>query len=100
MITEEDFSIDELIRKVKKPDIGAIVTFLGVVREEGAIKGMEVEVYREMAEEELKKLKRDALEKFDIEAVEIVHREGSLKVGENIVLILVGAKHRKDYMEE
>ncbi len=67
-----------------------------MVREEGGIKGVEVEVYREMAEEELKKLKRDALEKFDIEAVEIVHREGSLKVGENIVVILVGAKHRKD----
>ncbi len=96
MIARDDFSIDELIRKMKKPEIGAIVTFLGVVREEGEIKGVEVEVYREMAEEELKKLKRDALEKFDIEAVEIVHREGSLKVGENIVVILVGAKHRKD----
>ena len=96
MIAREDFSIDALVRKMKKPEIGAIVTFLGVVREEGGIKGLEVEVYREMAEEELEKLEREALEKFDIEAVEIVHREGSLKVGENIVVILVGAKHRKD----
>lgn len=96
MITEEDFSIDVLVRKMKKPEIGAIVTFLGVVREEGEIKGVEVEVYSEMAEEELEKLERDALEKFDVEEVEIVHREGSLKVGENIVVILVGAKHRKD----
>jgi len=96
MITEEDFLIDVLVRKMKKSEIGAIVTFLGVVREEGGIKGLEVEVYGEMAEEELEKLEREALEKFDIEAVEIVHREGSLKVGENIVVILVGAKHRKD----
>mgnify|MGYP000636764947 CR=1 FL=1 len=96
MIAREDFSIDALVRKMKKPEIGAIVTFLGVVREEGGIKGLEVEVYREMAEEELEKLEREALEKFDIEVVEIVHREGSLKVGENIVVILVGAKHRKD----
>lgn len=95
MITEEDFSIDELVRKMKKPEIGAIVTFLGVVRDEG-ISGMEVEVYEEMAEEELEKLEREAVEKFEIEAVEIVHREGSLKVSENIVVILVGAKHRKD----
>jgi len=87
---------DVLVREMKKPEIGAIVTFLGVVREEGGIKGLEVEVYREMAEEELEKLEREALEKFDIEVVEIVHREGSLKVGENIVVILVGAKHRKD----
>jgi molybdopterin synthase catalytic subunit len=96
MITKEDFSIDVLVRKMKKPEIGAIVTFLGVVREEGEIKGVEMEVYREMAEEELEKLEREALEKFDVEAVEIVHREGSLKVGENIVVILDGAKHRKD----
>jgi len=96
MIAREDFSIDALVRKMKKPEIGAIVTFLGVVRGEGGIKGLEVEVYREMAEEELEKLEREALEKFDIEAVEIVHREGSLKVGGNIVVILVGAKHRKD----
>ena len=94
MITEEGFSIDELVRKMKKPEIGAIVTFLGVVRNE--IKGMEVEVYEEMAEEVLEKLKQEALKKFEIETVEIVHREGSLKVGENIVVILVGAKHRKD----
>ena len=95
MITEEDFSIDELVKKMKKPEIGAIVTFLGVVRDEG-IREMEIEVYDEMAEEELEKLERDALEKFEVEAVEIVHREGSLKVGDNIVAILVGAKHRKE----
>ncbi|MGB2842432.1 MAG: molybdenum cofactor biosynthesis protein MoaE [Halobacteriota archaeon] len=95
MITEEDFSMDELVKKLKKPEMGAIVTFLGVVRDEG-IRGMEVDVYDEMAEEELAKLERDALKKFDIEAVEIVHRKGSLKIGENIVVILVGAKHRKD----
>ena len=39
MITEEDFLIDVLVREMKKPEIGAIVTFLGVVREEGGIKG-------------------------------------------------------------
>ncbi len=95
MITEEDFSMDELVKKLKKPGIGAIVTFLGVVRDEG-IKELEIEVYDEMAAEELEKLKREVLKKFEVEAVEIVHREGSLKVGDNIVVILVGAKHRKE----
>ena len=96
MITKEDFSIDELVQKLKKPEMGAIVTFLGVVREEGEIKGMNVEVYEKMAGDELEKLEREAREKFEVEAVEIVHREGSLKVGDNIVVILVGAKHRKE----
>jgi len=96
MIAKEDFSIDELVRKMKKPEIGAIVTFLRVVRREEGIKGMNVEVYEKMAVDELEKLEREVREKFEIEAVEIVHREGSLKVGENIVVILVGAKHRKE----
>ena len=96
MIAKEDFSIDELVRKMKKPEMGAIVTFLGVVRADGEIKGMNVEVYEKMAVDELEKLEREAREKFEIEAVEIVHREGSLKVGENILVILVGAKHRKE----
>ena len=96
MIAKEDFSIDELVRKMKKPEMGAIVTFLGIVRADEGVKGMNVEVYEKMAVDELEKLEREAREKFEVEAVEIVHREGSLKVGENILVILVGAKHRKD----
>jgi molybdopterin synthase catalytic subunit len=96
MITKEDFSIDELVKKLKTPEMGAIVTFLGVVRGDTGIKGLTIETYEKMAVDELEKLEREAREKFEIEAVEIVHREGSLKVGENIVAILVGAKHRKE----
>lgn len=45
MIAKEDFSTDEPVRRMKKPEIGAIVTFLRVVRADGGIKGMNVEVY-------------------------------------------------------
>ena len=98
MITEQDFSLDERVRKLKKREIGAIVTFLGVVRADGGeIKGMEIEIKDEMkAEKGLERLKREALEKFDVETVEIAHRKGSLEAGDNIVAILVGAKHRKE----
>ncbi len=98
MITEQDFSLDELVKKMKKPEIGAIVTFLGIVRADGGeIKGMEIEIKDETkAEKELERLKREALEKFYVDAVEIVHRKGSLEAGDNIIAILVGAKHRKE----
>jgi len=97
MIAEQDFSIDELVRKIKKPEIGAIVTFLGVVRADEGLKWMEIEIKEETkAEKELEFLKREAIEKFEVEAVEIVHRKGSLEAGDNIVAILVGAKHRKE----
>jgi len=96
LITEEDVSIDELVRTMKKPEVGAIVSYLGMVRDEyNEIKGMEIDVSDD-AEKEVEDLKRNALEKFDIEDVEIIHRKGSLKVGDNIALILVGAEHRKE----
>ena len=97
MITEQDFFLDVLVRKMKNPEIGAIVTFLGVVRADKTLKGLEIEIKDETkAEKELERLKREALEKFDVETVEIAHRKGSLEAGGNIVAILVGAKHRKE----
>jgi molybdopterin synthase catalytic subunit len=97
MITEQDISLDELVRKMKKPEMGAIVTFLGIVRDDEGLTGMEIEIKdKTAAEKEIEKLKREAIEKFDVEAVEIVHRKGSLEVGDSIVAILVGAKHRKE----
>lgn len=96
LITEADFSIDELVKRMKKSKMGAIVSYLGMVRDEdNEIKGMEIGVVSDTAEKEVEKLKRNALEKFGIEDVEIIHRKGSLKVGDNIALILVGAEHRK-----
>jgi len=97
LITEADFSIDELVKRMKKSEMGAIVAYLGMVRDEdNEIKGMEIGVVSDNAEKEVENLKRDALEKFGIEDVEIIHRRGSLKVGDSIALILVGAKHRKE----
>ncbi|MDM7911593.1 MAG: molybdenum cofactor biosynthesis protein MoaE, partial [Methanotrichaceae archaeon] len=47
-ITKDDFSIDEVIRRAKRPDVGAIVTFLGTVRDDDILK-MELEAYKEAA---------------------------------------------------
>jgi len=93
MITGQEISIDDAVRAMKKRDIGAIVTFVGVVRAEEGLKGMTVEL-EDDAQAELEWLKRDAVDKFDIEAVEVIHRHGLLEVGDIIVAILVVAKHR------
>lgn len=45
-ITKGNFSIDEIVRKMKKPEIGAAVTFSGVMRADGGMKGMGVEVHK------------------------------------------------------
>ena len=98
-ITDKDFSIDEIIKKLKRPEIGCVVSFVGVVRgtsPKGAVKTLEVEAYDEMGEKLLLELVNKAKTQFKIEDVAIVHRTGDLKVGDNIVYIAVSAAHRND----
>jgi molybdopterin synthase catalytic subunit len=96
MIVKDDFTIDELVRELKRPEMGAIVMFLGMVRGDDGVVGMHVEGDEGAAAEKLELLKQKALATFEIKAVEIAHRRaGSHLVGENILLILVGAQHRK-----
>lgn len=97
-ITKDDFSIDEVVRKAKRPDVGAIVTFLGTVRDDG-IEKMELEAYREAALPELERIKDEASSRFNLSSVDIIHRVGSLCVGDNIALIVVSAGHRKEAFE-
>ncbi len=94
-ITEEDFKIDELIGKAKHPDAGAVVTFLGIVRDDGIV-GMEIEAYTERATQELGRIRDEALEQFDLTSLDVIHRTGTLAVSDNILLIVCGAPHRKD----
>jgi len=93
-IGPEKIRLDEMISRSKRPDVGAIVTFLGCVRDDG-IEGMEVESYEEMAQDELSKIEREALSRFDIRSVDIVHRVGRLSIGDDIVAIVCAASHRK-----
>jgi len=95
MLTEEDFSLDELVARMKKPEMGCIVAFLGIVRRDDEIKGLNVES-DEGALKELEVLCEEAKEKFGVLDIQILHRRGFLSVGENIVAILVGASHRKE----
>ena len=94
-ITEEDFKIGELIGKAKHPDAGAVVTFLGIVRDDGIV-GMEIEAYTQRAIQELERIRDEALEQFDLTSLDVIHRTGTLAVSDNILLIVCGAPHRKD----
>jgi len=99
MITRDDFSIDEVVRKFKGRDVGAVVTFLGTVRGESegrVVERMEVQAYEEMATRQLERIEAEALQKFGVRRTAIIHRTGVLKVSDNVVLIAVGAAHRDE----
>ena len=94
-VTERDFSLDELISRVRGPPSGAVVTFLGTVRADPGVTGLDIEDYREMSLKVLKGIRRRAIEELGANDVAIVHRVGTLDIGENIVGIAVAAAHRE-----
>jgi len=94
-IQQEDVDIGVLIRGAKCPGAGAIVVFDGIVRDDD-IRQIELEAYQEVAVPELEKIAREAADQFRLLHVDIVHRIGRLDIGENIVVIVVAASHRKE----
>ena len=97
-ISDKDFSLDKIVSRARHEDVGAVVIFLGIVRNNN-IRSMEVESYREAALSELECIRDEAMRKFDLIEVDIMHRIGSLNVGDNIALIICSAAHRKQAFE-
>jgi molybdopterin synthase catalytic subunit len=97
-IQKEDIDIGKLINEAKKRGTGAIVVFDGIVRDDD-IREMELEAYEEVAVPELEKIASEAKKTYNLLSVDIIHRIGSLAVGENILVIVVGAGHRKEAYE-
>jgi molybdopterin synthase catalytic subunit len=98
-VTRDDFSVDEELKRLKKPSVGGIVTFVGTVRAEseaGRVDRMEIEAYPEMAEKQLAIIRGEALAKFGVDDIIVVHRYGDLMIGDNIVLVAVSAGHREE----
>lgn len=100
-IQKEPFSVDEEIERLKKSSntIGAVVTFLGTTRDLSRgkeVSKLEFEYYPGMAEKKLAEIRERALREFGVIEIGIIHRIGTLPVGENIVLIAVAAAHRDE----
>jgi molybdopterin synthase catalytic subunit/molybdopterin converting factor small subunit len=100
-VQREDFSVDAEINRVRgrSKRIGGISIFLGTARDRS--KGRDVdsitfEHYEGMAQKKLREIRERALKDFDIIEVAILHRYGEIGIGENIVLIVVGAEHRTE----
>jgi molybdopterin synthase catalytic subunit len=84
-----------MVKKAKRTDAGAVVSFLGTVRDDG-IEMMELEAFRDAALQELESIRDEAVVRFGLKAVEVVHRVGLLSVGDNIVAIVCSAAHREE----
>jgi molybdopterin synthase catalytic subunit len=94
-LTRDQIDSEEIIRRATTPSVGGIVTFIGVVRDDGIL-SLELESYEEAALQELERIRDAAMKDFDIESADIIHRIGKLAIGDTIVLIVVASGHRKE----
>ena len=98
-VQRADVDIDAVLEAMKSAKSGCVVSFLGTVRDvsEGrSVQRMSIEVYEEMAVKQLSMIRDEALERFGVNEVAVVHRYGDLEVGDNIVYIGVSAGHREE----
>ncbi len=78
-------------------DAGAIVTFAGIVRDEGAtLSEMEIEHYPGMTERALAAIEAEARDRWQLSDTLIIHRHGLLAPGETIMMVATAARHRAD----
>ena len=103
-VQTNDFDIAAEIDALAASDrnIGAVVTFTGLVREmtgAGAISTMELEHYPGMTERALEDIVRQAEARWPLQGVRVIHRFGPLEPGERIVLVVTASRHREAAFE-
>lgn len=100
LVCEQDFDVADEVSRLRAGDggVGAVVTFLGTVRDrqgqQTGISSLELEHYPGMTEASIESMIDEAMGRFDIRAARVVHRVGLLKPLDQIVLVVVTSAHR------
>lgn len=98
-ITDKILDREAIVKSVETDEAGGISVFVGTVRNKTKGKKvvrLEFEAYEEMALKELLKISEQINEKWPIHQIAIHHRTGTVKVGEDAVVIAVSSSHRKE----
>tara|TARA_R100001163_G_C5030400_1_gene170784 strand:- start:497 stop:982 length:486 start_codon:yes stop_codon:yes gene_type:complete len=103
-IQQEDFSLEQECRELRAEhkDIGALVTFTGLVREmetsedKNKLSSLFLEHYPGMTEKRLEDIAQEADQRWSLLDICIIHRIGALKPADQIVLVAVSSMHRQD----
>lgn len=101
-LQEDDFDAGREIAALTtgRTDIGAVVTFSGLCRDEGRrLAALELEHYPGMAEAEISRIAEQAAARWPLIAIRVIHRFGVIKAGANIVLVVTASSHRQAAFE-
>ncbi|MFO1105750.1 MAG: molybdenum cofactor biosynthesis protein MoaE [Amaricoccus sp.] len=101
-IQRDDFDLgaELAVLRAGRRDIGALVSFTGLVRDAGgAVETLELEHYPGMAERALAAIEAEARARWSLQASLIVHRYGCLAPGDQIMMVATAASHRSEAFE-
>ncbi len=101
-VSEEPLSLDELLREVSHQGAGAVVLFLGVVRDnnEGRdVNYLEYEAHEAAAEASMRRIGEEAESRWPGARIAASHRTGRLEIGEPSVIVAASAPHRAEAFE-
>lgn len=101
-VQSQDFDVTAEIERLTagRNDVGAVVTFTGLCRDEGGrLTALELEHYPGMAEAEIGRIASQAIERWPLTGLVAIHRHGLMKPGENIVLVAAASSHRQAAFE-
>ena len=96
-VQKEDFVLDAEIKKLYISNVGAVVSFVGLVREQashGQVTAIELEYYPAMTQKALDNIVEQAEQRWPLLGVTVIHRVGYLTAQEQIVMVAVASKHR------
>jgi molybdopterin synthase catalytic subunit len=101
-VQQDDFDLGFELNALRagRTDIGALVSFSGLVRDDTSdLQALELEHYPGMTEKALAEIEAEAHKRWDLNATLIVHRYGPLKPGEQIMMVAAASPHRKAAFE-
>jgi molybdopterin synthase catalytic subunit len=96
-VQREDFDVaaEAAVLSAGRTDVGAVVTFVGLCRDDGGnLAALELEHYPGMAEAEMERVAAEAEARWPLAGVVAIHRFGAIRPGEQIVMVATASAHR------
>ncbi|RDA92673.1 hypothetical protein CP533_3717 [Ophiocordyceps camponoti-saundersi (nom. inval.)] len=97
-LTKENLSVEAVMDRVRSPEAGAIVLFVGTTRDNfagKAVKELQYTAYNGLALRTMLTIAEDIRQRHGLKGIAMVHRLGTVPIGEESILIAVSAPHRQ-----
>ena len=96
-LTADPIPLAEVVNALRSPESAAVVAYLGTVRasvEGRPVERLKFEVADSVLQKGLEEIEAEARRRFELREIFLMHRTGTLRVGEDILLVAISAAHR------